>query len=164
MGFIREVFHKKYLNLWNRKKLHLVDPWQYHQEEIYQKSWYGGKVGKNQQEMNTRYQLVTQMFADEIKSGQVEIHRDFSNNICQDFADNYFDWIYIDGNHLYEYVKQDLELYYGKVKTGGLITGDDYFQGGWWNGGVVKAVNEFVINYNLHVVLIQTGQYILQKL
>ncbi len=114
--------------------------------------------------MNNRYQLVTQMFADEIKSGQVEIHRDFSNNICQDFADNYFDWIYIDGNHLYEYVKQDLELYYGKVKTGGLITGDDYFQGGWWNGGVVKAVNEFVINYNLHVVLIQNGQYILQKL
>ena len=38
----------------------------------------------------------------------------------------YFDWIYIDGNHTYEYVKQDLEGYRPKVKPGGYMAGDDY--------------------------------------
>ena len=164
IGVHKGEFSQKILKLIKPKKLHLVDPWYYYQEQTYEHSLYGGKVGKNQQEMDTRYRLVTQRFADEIKSGQVEVHRDFSNNICQDFGDSYFDWIYIDGNHLYEYVKQDLELYYDKVKTGGFITGDDYFKGGWWNGGVIKAVNEFVVSHNVDVVFIQTGQYMLQKL
>ena len=47
--------------------------------------------------------------------------------------------IYIDGDHSYKGVKNDLELYYPKVKKNGLILCDDYrnFQ------GVKKAVEEF---------------------
>jgi cephalosporin hydroxylase len=37
-----------------------------------------------------------------------------------------FDWIYIDGDHHYEAVLQDLELYFPKVKVGGYIVYDDY--------------------------------------
>ncbi len=43
-----------------------------------------------------------------IKAGQVKIHRGYSTDILEQFPDEYFDWIYIDGNHLYEYVKNDL--------------------------------------------------------
>ncbi|MGB3510905.1 MAG: hypothetical protein WBA93_17075 [Microcoleaceae cyanobacterium] len=47
IGVHQGSFLQKILELVEPKKLHLVDPWHYHQEEIYQKSWYGGKVGKN---------------------------------------------------------------------------------------------------------------------
>jgi hypothetical protein len=35
------------------------------------------------------------------------------------FENAYFDWVYIDGNPLYEYVRNDLQNYDPKVKPGG---------------------------------------------
>jgi hypothetical protein len=37
-----------------------------------------------------------------------------------------------------------LNLYFDKVKPGAFITGDDYKEGGWWQGGFEKAVGEFL--------------------
>ena len=50
------------------------------------------------------------------------------------------DFIYIDGSHRYEYVKQDIENYYPKLKVGGILSGHDYNAR---EPGVNKAVNEF---------------------
>ena len=36
------------------------------------------------------------------------------------------DAIYIDANHTYEAAKQDIELWYPKVRKGGMICGHDY--------------------------------------
>jgi predicted O-methyltransferase YrrM len=51
------------------------------------------------------------------------------------------DFVYIDGNHQYEFIKSDLENYYPRVKKGGIISGHDYE----WKGtpDVKKAVDEF---------------------
>ncbi|MEP1930273.1 MAG: class I SAM-dependent methyltransferase, partial [Roseibium sp.] len=38
----------------------------------------------------------------------------------------YFDWVYIDGNHLYDFVKEDIEICFRKVRSGGIIAGDDF--------------------------------------
>lgn len=40
---------------------------------------------------------------------------------------NDLDFVYIDGNHSYEYVLRDIELYYPKVRYGGIIGGHDIF-------------------------------------
>ena len=42
------------------------------------------------------------------------------------FADKSFDVVYIDGNHLYEFVKTDLGCWLPKVKRPGWIGGHDY--------------------------------------
>lgn len=47
-------------------------------------------------------------------------------------------FVFIDGNHAYEYVKKDIELWYPKIADGGFICGHDY---GVYNG-VKKAVDE----------------------
>lgn len=49
------------------------------------------------------------------------------------------DFVYIDGGHDYETVKKDLELYWPRVKIGGLLAGHDYIR----EKGVYQAVNEF---------------------
>jgi cephalosporin hydroxylase len=83
---------------------------------------------------------VRQRFAREIQSGNVIVHRLAAAEAAAEFADEYFDWIYIDGNHQYEFVLLDLESYYPKVKAGGFLVGDDYGVEGWWHGGVTRAV------------------------
>jgi hypothetical protein len=71
---------------------------------------------------------------------------DFSEIAVNKFEDNSLDFVYIDGCHLYDYVKKDIELYYPKVKIGGILSGHDYKSG---ESGVIKAVNEFNDKNNL---------------
>lgn len=51
----------------------------------------------------------------------------------------FFDMVYIDANHDYEQVIDDIIAWMPKVKHGGFIAGHDY-QGSW--PGVIRAVNE----------------------
>ena len=53
------------------------------------------------------------------------------------------DFIYIDGSHEYENVKDDLEKYYPLAKK--IIGGHDYY----WKPGVKKAVDEFCESHKL---------------
>jgi hypothetical protein len=50
------------------------------------------------------------------------------------------DFAFIDGNHGYEYVREDVIAWWPKVKRGGLMAGDDYQNKPTY--GVIKAVNE----------------------
>ncbi len=78
----------------------------------------------------------------------------FRNNIwIEEFSDKAIDkineeidFIYIDGNHEYDYVKKDIELYWKKLKKDGVIGGHDmqYL-------GVSKAVLEFANKKGLNV-------------
>ena len=63
---------------------------------------------------------------------------DFSENVHDKIPDESADIIYIDGNHSFESVLQDLRLYHSKIKSGGLIIGDDFNE-----GGVAKAIEVF---------------------
>ncbi|NJO18194.1 MAG: class I SAM-dependent methyltransferase [Thioploca sp.] len=147
-------FARKILYFTNPKQLHLIDPWV--------DSWHDGSP--HQDEMNNRYQNVLKRFNREINLGQVIINRGYSHEVCNNFEDNYFDWIYIDGNHQYEFVKKDLELYYPKVKVGGFITGDDYYgKGNWWQDDVKKAVDEFIATKLVKLIMIKNGQFLLEK-
>lgn len=57
----------------------------------------------------------------------ISIRKGFSADVLASFPDDYFDWLYIDGNHLYEFVRKDIEISFKKVRPGGIIAGDDYF-------------------------------------
>jgi len=77
---------------------------------------------------------------------------DYSNNAVKDFEDKSLDFVYIDGNHTYEFVKQDILNYYPKLKIGGVMGGDDYIVAKQMEGidcGVVKAVNELFGQENI---------------
>jgi len=50
--------------------------------------------------------------------------KDTSENAVKDIPAN-LDFVYIDGNHKYRFVKKDIELYYPKVCNGGVIGGHD---------------------------------------
>jgi predicted O-methyltransferase YrrM len=56
------------------------------------------------------------------------------------FEDASLDFVYIDGSHRYEDVKDDIKAWLPKIKPNGLLAGDDY---GTWPD-VAKAVNELL--------------------
>jgi predicted O-methyltransferase YrrM len=55
-----------------------------------------------------------------------KIYRDLSDNVIPTFPDNYFDIIFIDGNHETEYVYRDGVMSIEKVKSGGYLIFDDF--------------------------------------
>lgn len=52
---------------------------------------------------------------------------------CNFFEDNSLDFVYIDANHAYEFVRQDINLWFPKVKKGGMVMGHDYLKMDWAN-------------------------------
>ena len=94
------------------KKLYLIDP--------YQQCFERGFLWKN------RYSD----FFNEAKNNlsQFKEKTIFVKKKSEDAIDdvpNDLDFVYIDGNHTFRYVKKDIELYYPKVKDGGVIGGHD---------------------------------------
>lgn len=143
VGVHKGDFSAHILKLVKPKKLFLIDPWKYEPDPRYRNSLYGSQNEKEQLELDERYQQVMNRFSNEIEAGKVTILRQLSVEAAQQFDSNSLDWVYIDGNHLYEFVKQDLQLYFPKIKPGGFLCGDDYGITGWWEKGVLKAVDEF---------------------
>ena len=62
-----------------------------------------------------------------------------SKEASETIDDGSIDIIYIDASHDYESAKEDIELWFPKVKKGGMLVGHDYKIEYF---GVVKAVNE----------------------
>ena len=56
------------------------------------------------------------------------------------FPNGYFDFVYIDADHQYQSVKDDINAWYEKVKPGGWMYFHDY------DSDVKRAVQEFFVN------------------
>ena len=155
-------FSTNILEVVHPRELHLIDPWKHETSALYQRALFGGRVDSGQQAMDARYHAVLDHFKTNIDSGQVKVHRGYSSEVLTTFPDHYFDWMYIDGNHLYEFVMQALQLALMKSKPGGYITGDDYGREGWWEGGVERAVDEFCRSQRVELIAIRNNQFILK--
>ena len=126
--------------LHNDSKLYCIDPW----EDYDEYSEY-----KNQQ------QTIYNSFMNNVeKSGQKDkiiINRGYSNNVIPNLQDNFFDIIYIDGNHEAEYVLEDAMLSFRKLKIGGMMIFDDSY----WEG-VGRGINAFLSVYHKRVIHLAT--------
>jgi predicted O-methyltransferase YrrM len=58
-------------------------------------------------------------------AGKIYLLRGKASDVCNFFKPNTFDFIYIDGSHYYEQVKEDIRLAKILIKEGGIIAGDD---------------------------------------
>lgn len=88
--------------------------------------------------------LAEKEFDEKFKNNDIIIKiKQKSSNAFTLFENESIDFIYIDGNHQYEFVKNDLNNFFCKIKNNGIISGHDYHIkcDGWL--GVKKAVDEF---------------------
>ena len=91
-----------------------------------------------------------EVFDKYLPQNRIRIIREFSVKAAKFFPDETFDFVYIDADHTYEAVTQDLDAWFPKVKVGGVIAGHDYISkedtirlGHSVPFGVIEAVDDF---------------------
>lgn len=96
---------------------------------------------------NFDFEKIYQEFLSNIEEvkDKVTVYRITSNDAVKLLKDKY-DFIYIDGLHTYEGVKEDIINYQPLVKEGGVIGGHDYGTTHRHLLGVTKAVDEMFGN------------------
>ncbi|MDQ3859189.1 MAG: class I SAM-dependent methyltransferase [Actinomycetota bacterium] len=162
IGVWKGDFSERILEIVRPARLHLIDPWQAVSGEDYEGARYGRELADGQAEMDAIYASVLERFERERRAGVVAVHRLPSAEAVRRFRDEELDFVYIDGNHRYEFVKADLEAYASKVRPGGFLAGDDYGVAGWWEDGVTRAVDEFIAAGAASVVALEDRQFVLR--
>lgn len=126
----------------NMQSLHIIDLWEF------QPKGYNDPCNLPQATQDERYEQILKDFSNEPK---VHIIREWSHKAASQFADNSIDFLYLDANHSYTATKIDLNVWYPKIKAGGVFAGHDYVNGDGDGHGVKKAVDEFALEHNLYI-------------
>lgn len=117
VGVLVGLFSELILEKLRPRELHLVDPWLNDGTDPGSKPWLN---------LEAQYQSVLRRFCK--RKDVVKVHRIKSVEASLKFADGSLDFVYIDGNHVYEYVLLDCLLWWPKVKPGGFLAGHDYIE------------------------------------
>ncbi len=125
--------------------LHMVDPWL--RQPLSQ--WNDGG-NRPQPEMDDWYRqalALTEPYAE-----RRVVHRGYSVEVSREFADQSLDYVYLDGNHAYTHVRNDIAAWWPKIKAGGILAGHDYTKHPDAETlGVIPAVQEFAKKQALSV-------------
>lgn len=118
IGSAAGQFATRILSTWKGKMLYLVDPWEKQAGNAYLehtnetapfREWLAACVHLSQQDERAYLLKMT------------------SAEAAQKFTTDSLDFVYIDGNHDYGHVMEDLDLWYARVKPGGLVGGHDCY-------------------------------------
>jgi len=143
-------FSQYLINVLKPKKFIAIDTFDLHDIESV---W--GISTKDKFEGLTHIEWYKKRFEKYIKKNQFEIKRGFSWEAILDFPDNYFDIVYLDAEHTYESVKNDLSAIKSKIKRKGILILNDYTLYDPYLKvpyGVIKAANEFIIHHKCKVI------------
>ena len=143
------------------KRLFLVDPWENSPRPEHERSLYASSTGTD---MAAVHAEVVRKFSGAPYAGRVEVVRSASVPWLESLADASLDYVYIDGDHTYDAVRQDIALAVAKVRPGGVIALDDYALGQWWGDGVVRAVHEALAAQPLLILFCADAEVALRRL
>jgi hypothetical protein len=158
VGVFKGKFSKHILSNWDGT-LYMVDVWRPLGQEYLDAS-------NHAEHVTAYFDTMNNISGFEDRGIMVRADSKIASNM---FDNESLDFIYIDANHAYDYVKKDIEFWYPKLKWGGFLLGHDYINLDWyndpnflpngkdkhiWNGnfyhgvfGVNPAVDEFCEDY-----------------
>lgn len=109
--------------------LYCIDPWE---------PYKGNDRGGPQEQHNGNLVLARER----LKDYQVEFVQDYSHKVAlRTIGSLHLDFVYIDGNHAFDFVMLDLILWSRIVRSGGMVAGHDFYH--FRGAGVVEAVDAF---------------------
>jgi hypothetical protein len=131
------------------EKLILIDPMKYYDNDAFADDINSQVSVENKNNFDKLYELINEDLS-KVSNKYVWIRKESNDITDQDIPDNSLDAIFIDGDHSYTAVLNDLKKYWNKVRSGGQILGDDIYM-----EQVALAVkdfaNEIKVKYDLIV-------------
>ena len=162
LGSFKGQFANTILNNWGGKLL-MVDVWRELPHQEYD------DASNHREHIDAYSQAMDNIKGFEDRAYMLRMK---GEHACDFISDGSLDFVYIDANHTYQAVKDDIRLWYPKVKSGGIIMGHDYLPDYFFEGkeekdqalytfpdgqpeksqytgmfGVNPAVDEFCLNY-----------------
>jgi predicted O-methyltransferase YrrM len=111
--------------------LYCIDPW----------------LGYNSRYNDAKQEGIYQKFIRNIENYPIKIIRKFSMDALPEFEDKSLDFIFIDGNHKFDFVMMDIICWSKKVKAGGIVMCHDFYP--FDDCGVWNAVRAYTHSHNL---------------
>lgn len=130
IGVLNGDYAKTIRKAFQNSNLHLIDLWQTQGNDFYY------SVRENDAER--AYLKALDRFKDDNKCF---FYKQKSQDACANFPNDFFDFIYIDADHSYEGVKNDILNWLPKIKSNGFICGHD-----WDPDPQMPEANQFGIN------------------
>jgi hypothetical protein len=96
-----------------------------------------------------------------LKSGRCTFHHGTSRQCQAEIPE--VDVAYIDADHSYDAVKDDIAVWYPRVAVGGALCGHDYHPSGNAWPGVRRAVDEFVAQHRLTLTTYADSSWMVLK-
>ena len=135
LGVFIGEYSQNIINVVNPSKLYMVD--------IFGKGK-AHSMGIQVSDLSKYYDILTNKY---INNNNICVVKSTTTKFLQSLPLDSLDAVYIDAEHSYRAVSDDLNNSYDKVKLGGYIMGHDYDR-----PEIQKAVNEFCVKYELNVL------------
>lgn len=118
VGIWRGELSRKIIEKCSPYYLLLVDPLCVENNKIGTYQCTMGEAIKNQEELDKIAQSIYKLNAHFIRKTSIEA--------ALEVPDSSLDFVFIDAIHLYEYIVEDIKTWLPKIKSGGVLAGDDY--------------------------------------
>jgi methyltransferase family protein len=156
LGVFRGHWSKIILEIVKPKELHLIDGWWKISGEKF--PWVADTTNFGSLTTKEAYNEARDIVKKYDKNKVCYFHVENDLVYLEKIDNKYFDWVYIDSNHIYEHAIKELEILKDKVKDDGIISGHDWVADPAHKfHGVCKAVNEFCRKYGWKVI--KTDEY-----
>lgn len=140
-------FHtKQVISNTNIESYTMVDPYVPYSNDVFSDSVQN--VYRDGSETLSNFDQFLNIVMEELSEHKEKIThiRKPSVEAAKEVEDGSLDAIFVDGDHSYSAVKEDLQAWWSKLRVGGTLCGDDY-----WMSDVARAVHEFASEHNLEV-------------
>ena len=145
IGVERGMYSKVICNNSTNVKLYCIDAWT---------AYKGYRDHVSQHKLDDMYEDTIKR----LESHNVEVIKGYSLDVVKQFKDNSLDFVYIDANHDFQNVCNDVIEWSKKVRPGGMVCGHDYrrTKGGAVND-TVDVINAYVNAKGIKPLLIWRG-------
>lgn len=137
-------------------KLYAIDPWTMYERET--------KEAEEEEPFSQDQDALDSFYAETVERlapYNCDIIRKTSMEAVKDFEPDSLDFIYLDANHDFKNVTEDLAAWTKTVRSGGIVSGHDYghFKYRNRNLGSKRAIDNYVKEHNIRSLFLVNRNY-----